>query len=92
MKCEESTSTGKKGMSDSELTEKTKVPLGLVIATIISFIAGALWINNSLNEIRNELTLIKIGVNSTLSARDMELWILRLRHDNPTLKVPDLTK
>lgn len=88
----ESTPTGKKGMSDSELTEKTKVPLGLVIATIIAFITGALWINNSLNQIRTELSLIKFGVNNTLSSRDMELWIMRFRLENPSIKVPELNK
>lgn len=79
-------------MSTSELSEKTKVPLGLVAATIVAFIGGALWINNSLNQIRSELALIKFGVNNTLSSRDMELWIMKLRLENPELKVPELIK
>lgn len=83
---------GKKGMPDSELNEKTKVPLGLVVAAIMAFIGGALWINNSLNQIRSELALIKFGVNNTLSSRDMELWIMKLRLENPNLKVPELNK
>lgn len=83
---------GKRGMADSELSEKTKVPLGLVLSTIVAFLAGALWINNSLNQIRGELTLIKFGVNNTMSARDMEIWIMKFRLENPTLKVPELSK
>lgn len=79
-------------MSASELTEKTKVPLGLVAATLVAFLGGALWINNSLNQIRSELALIKFGVDNTMSSRDMEIWVMKLRLENPSLKVPELIK
>lgn len=79
-------------MSDSELNEKTKVPLGLVITTLIAFVGGAIWINNSLNQIRSELTFIKYSVSSQFTMRDMELWIMKLRAENPTVKVPELPR
>jgi len=85
-------STGKKLMGDMELNEKTKVPLRLVIATIMSFLVGAIWINNSLNQIRNELAIIKFSVSSQFTVRDMELWIMKLRFENPGIKVPDLPR
>jgi hypothetical protein len=81
---------GKKGMSDSELNEKTKVPLGLVITTLAAFLGAAIWINNSLNQIRSELEIIKHSVSGQFTARDMEIWIMKLRLENPALKVPEV--
>ena len=74
----------------SELNEKTKVPLGLVVITLTAFLGGAMWINNSLNQIRNELSIIKNSVSVQFTTRDMEIWIMKLRFDNPNLKVPEI--
>ena len=80
---------GKRGeMSESELTEKTKLPLALVASCIAAFVGGALWINNSLNRIDNRLAAMERQVNDRWSGADMRIWAMQLRMDNPTLKIP----
>ena len=80
---------GKQGeMSESELTEKTKLPLALVVSCIAAFVGGALWINNSLNRIDNRLAAMERQVNDRWSSADMKLWTMQLRMDNPSLKIP----
>lgn len=76
------------GMSESELNEKTKLPLGLVVSCIIAFLGGALWISNSLNRIENRLSAMERQGNDRWTAADMKLWTMQLRMDNPTLKIP----
>ena len=80
---------GKSGeMSESELNEKTKLPLGLVVSCIIAFLGGALWISNSLNRIDNRLAAMERQVNDRWTSSDMKLWTMQLRMDNPSLKIP----
>ena len=76
-------------MSESELNEKTKLPLGLVISCIVAFLGGALWISNSLNRIDNRLASMERQVNDRWTSADMKLWAMQLRMDNPNLKVPN---
>ena len=80
---------GKQGeMSESELNEKTKLPLALVVSCIAAFVGGALWINNSLNRIDNRLAAMERQVNDRWTGADMKLWTMQLRMDNPSLKIP----
>lgn len=84
----EPTEGNTRGMSESELNEKTKLPLGLVVSCIIAFLGGALWISNSLNRIDNRLAAMERQVNDRWTSADMKLWTMQLRMDNPTLKIP----
>jgi hypothetical protein len=72
-----------------ELNEKTKVPLGVVIACLTVFIGGALWITNSLNRIDNRLIAMETRMTERWTAADMKLWAMQLRMENPSLKVPE---
>lgn len=75
-------------MSESELNEKTKLPLGLVVSCIIAFLGGALWISNSLNRIDSRLAAMERQVNDRWTTSDMKIWAMQLRMDNPALKIP----
>jgi len=79
-------------MSESELNEKTKLPLGLVVACIGAFLGGALWINNSLNKIDNRLAAMEARVSDRWTESDMRIWTMQLRMDNPNLKIPERVK
>jgi len=79
-------------MSESELNEKTKLPLGLVVACIGAFLGGALWINNSLNKIDNRLASMEARVSDRWTESDMRIWTMQLRMDNPNLKIPERVK
>jgi len=79
-------------MSESELNEKTKLPLGLVVACIGAFLGGALWINNSLNKIDNRLAAMEARVSDRWTEGDMKIWVMRLQMDNPSLKIPERIK
>ena len=60
-------------MGESELNEKTKLPLGLVVACIGAFLGGALWINNSLNKIDNRLAAMEARVSDRWTESDTDL-------------------
>ena len=79
-------------MSESELNEKTKLPLGLVVSCIIAFLGGALWISNSLNRIDNRLAAMERLSNDRWTSADMNLWTMQLRMDNPALKIPSVNQ
>ncbi len=74
------------------ITERTRIPLGIAVATITAFLGGAIWLNNSLNRIDARLVLIENGTRDRFTGRDMKLWVLQLKFDNPTLKVPDVSQ
>lgn len=77
-------------MSVSELNEKTKVPLGIAVTVALAFIGGALWINSNLEDIKHELMDIRREMALRQSREAMEIWIIRFRSENPTIKVPEL--
>lgn len=75
-----------------ELNDKTVMPLGMVVACVVTFISGALWINNSLNKIDNRLAAMEYRVSDRWTGSDMKLWVAKLRIENPTLKIPSTTE
>jgi len=74
---------------DGTINEKTRIPLGIAVATITAFMGGAIWLNNSLNKIDARLALIEGGTRDRFSGADMRIWVMQLRLDNPTLKIPE---
>jgi cell division protein FtsL len=82
-----------RGMSREEyeeISEKTRVPIGVAVTVAIAFIGGAIWINASLSDIKHELTDIKREMASRQSRDSLEIWIIKFRAENPNLKVPEL--
>lgn len=77
-------------MSEAELNEKTKVPLGIAVIVAGAFIGGALWINSNLQAIKHELSDIRREMAERQTRESMEIWIIRFRAENPTIKVPEL--
>jgi len=75
-------------MPESELNDRTKMPLSVVISCIAAFIGAALWINNSLHRIDNRLAAMEARVNDRWTSADMRIWAMQLRMDNPSLKIP----
>ena len=45
------------------ITEKTRVPLSIILAIFIPAISGTLWINNTLNEIKNQIAVLQLQVS-----------------------------
>lgn len=77
-------------MLEAELNEKTKVPLGIAVLASSAFIGGALWINSNLQAIKHELSDIRREMAERQTRESMEIWIIRFRSENPTIKVPEL--
>lgn len=82
---------------DIVINDKTKVPLFTMIACIGVVVAAALWINNSmkdntseLKDIKRDLSDIKQEMTKRLSHDTMDNWIIRLKYENPSIKVPEL--
>lgn len=87
----------KMGNRDLVINERTKVPLFTMLGCIGVVVFAALWINNSLKDINNELKDIKRELAETkhemtkrLSHDTMDNWIIRLKYENPNIKVPEL--
>ncbi len=81
---------------DSDITERTRIPIWIAVAGITSFLGGAIWIKDSLNGlsnsiglVNNRLTAMEAGTRDTITVRDMKIWVLQFKFDNPTIKVPD---
>lgn len=88
--------------TQSILTRDTLVPAGAVVA----FLAGALWISNSLSALDKSITSLGFDVRAVagrvesietkldggiyLERREFQNWAAQLRLANPTLAVPDV--
>ena len=84
----------------SALTEKTFFPLGMVILALGAVAGGAWWLSAMYT---NQVTF-SIQVNARLERieralddssahmvtdRDMRIWVMTLKSQNETLKIPD---
>jgi len=80
---------------DTEINEKTKVPLFTVVACVVACVASAvsasLWLNNSLNRIEQRIVAMENRTADRWTSTDMRMWTLQLRMENPSLKVPAAT-
>lgn len=83
------------------INERTGVPLAwaaaLIVACASSFAGGAVWINSGFQEMkqefknfRYELTDIKREMATRQTRDSLEIWIIKFRAENPSLKVPEL--
>jgi hypothetical protein len=101
----------RKGMSDSEINERTKFPLAIMVACIVAFTGGAWWIATTMTGVKHELAELRRSydlVNNTqtqlrdsfasnqgklqesfMSRLQFENWTLRLRLENPSIKIPE---
>lgn len=72
-----------------EITEKTRMPIGVAVGCILAFIGGALWLNNSLHRIEQRLQAMETTMTDRWTGRDQRIWALQLRLENPSMKVPE---
>ncbi len=68
------------------ISKDTLVPLGMVMALC----GGVVWISNQLSSIHNKLELLEASLEEQWTKRDMENWGLKLKLENPDIKIPRL--
>ena len=68
------------------ISKDTLVPLGMVMALC----GGVVWISNQLSSIHNKLELLEASLEEQWTKRDMENWGLKLKLENPDIKIPEL--
>ena len=68
------------------ISKETLVPLGMVVALC----GGVVWISNQLSSIHNKLELLEASLEEQWTKRDMENWGLKLKLENPDIKIPSL--
>ncbi len=68
------------------ISKETLMPLGMVIALC----GGVVWISNQLSSIHNKLELLEASLEEQWTKRDMENWGLKLKLENPDIKIPEL--
>lgn len=68
------------------ISKETLVPLGMVVALC----GGVVWISNQLSSIHNKLELLEASLEEQWTKRDMENWGLKLKLENPDIKIPRL--
>ena len=68
--------------------KNTLVPLGMVIAIC----SGVVWMISQLDSINYKLQTIEEKMINHWTKQDMENWGLRLKMENPELKIPVTNK
>jgi len=66
------------------VSKDTMLPLGMVI----SICTGVVWISTQLNKIDYKLDTLERKLEDQWTRRDMENWALRLKMENPEIKLP----
>tara|TARA_B100001939_G_C16799380_1_gene554936 strand:+ start:655 stop:897 length:243 start_codon:yes stop_codon:yes gene_type:complete len=66
------------------ISKETLMPLGMVIMLCGSVV----WISNQLNSIHFKLETLERKLEDQWTVRDMENWGLRLKMQNPDIKIP----
>ena len=77
-------------MSDKKtiIGKDTLVPLGMVLAIC----SGVVWMISQLDSINYKLQTIDEKIANHWTKQDMENWGLRLKMENPALRVPKADK
>jgi hypothetical protein len=77
-------------MSDKKVIigKETLVPLGMVLAIC----SGVVWMISQLDSIHYKLQTIDEKMVNHWTKQDMENWGLRLKMENPELKIPVVNK
>jgi hypothetical protein len=80
----------------STLTEKTFLPIGLVAIALVACCGGAWWLSAMYaNQVQMNSRLHRIehaladNSASMVTERDMRIWVMTLKSQNDTLKIPD---
>jgi hypothetical protein len=66
------------------ISKETLMPLGMVIALC----GGVVWISSQLTNINYKLDTLEDKLEDQWTKRDMENWGLRLKMENPAMKIP----
>ncbi len=64
------------------------MPLGMVIALC----GGVVWISTQLTNINYKLDTLEQKLEDQWTVRDMENWGLRLKMENPNIKIPGIAE
>jgi len=70
------------------LSKETLMPLGMVIALC----GGVVWISTQLTNINYKLDTLEQKLEDQWTVRDMENWGLRLKMENPNIKIPGIAE
>ena len=68
------------------ISKETLMPLGMVMLLC----GGVVWISSQLSLIHNKLELLESSLEEQWTKRDMENWGLKLKLENPEIKIPGL--
>jgi hypothetical protein len=68
------------------ISKETLMPLGMVIALC----SGVVWISTQLTNINYKLDMLEEKLEDNWTRRDMENWGLKLKMENPAIKIPTL--
>jgi hypothetical protein len=90
-------------MANSKLTKETLIPVGLMMAVVVSVSSGAVWLNTQLQGTNYKLSALELKLDSIQeqlkaasldrwSSRDMKLWIELLKAKNPKMEIPQIEK
>ena len=78
------------------LTEKTLIPIGIVVGIMAVVIGATWWLASTYSEIREvgkRLDRIEFTLNAErdngMSKQDFDVWIKLFRNTNSTLNVPE---
>lgn len=74
----------------SELTENTRIPLGVAVGCTVAMVGGAIWLNSNLHAIKDEIRAMRAEFSQNMNKSTFQIWVLELKADNPNLKVPNL--
>ena len=66
------------------ISKETLMPLGMVIMLC----GGIVWISTQLNNIHFKLETLERKLEDQWTVRDMENWGLKLKMQNPEIKIP----
>ena len=66
------------------ISKETLMPVGLVMVLC----GGVVWISNQLSSIHNKLEKLEESLEEQWTKRDMENWGLKLKLENPEIKIP----
>jgi len=68
------------------ISKETLMPLGLVIIIC----GGVVWISTQLSGINYKLDMLEATLEDQWTKRDMENWGLKLKMQNPEIKIPNI--
>jgi hypothetical protein len=68
------------------ISKETLMPLGLVIIIC----GGVVWISTQLSGINYKLDMLEAKLEDQWTKRDMENWGLKLKMQNPEIKIPNI--